>query len=105
MLPFEAHLLAAGWPRYKEAEQGGGEGDGSTSGSEGERVVEREGSRGARMLFQARRWALQGGGGTVPWWMNCIGLGAGVRWGWGWGHDQPEGLAVLAVCCPRGPLF
>lgn len=55
MLPFEAHLLAAGWPRYKEAEQGGGEGDGSTSGSEGERVVEREGSRGARMLFQARR--------------------------------------------------
>lgn len=57
MLPFEAHLLAAGWPRYKEAEQGGAESDGGSSGSEGERVVEREGSRGARMLFQARRWA------------------------------------------------
>ncbi|PSC69825.1 von Willebrand type A [Micractinium conductrix] len=59
MLPFEAHLLAAGWPRYVDAEPSGEEGeDGSSGGgggSSGERVVTKEGSRGARMLFQARR--------------------------------------------------
>ena len=61
MLPFEAHLLAAGWPRWEAAgEEGGGggeggEGGGEGGGGEGERVMTREGSRGARMLFQARR--------------------------------------------------
>ena len=64
MLPFEAHLLAAGWPRYVDAEPSGEEGeDGSSGGgggSSGERVVTKEGSRGARMLFQARRSAARG---------------------------------------------
>lgn len=60
MLPFEAHLLAAGWPRWELASDSGedsmdGDGDGSGSG-EGELVMTKEGSRGARMLFQARRW-------------------------------------------------
>lgn len=58
MLPFEAHLLAAGWPRWEDAPASGEEDDeqagGSGSGS-GERVLAREGSRGARMLFMARR--------------------------------------------------
>jgi hypothetical protein len=55
MLPFEAHLLAAGWPRFEPAK---GDGTDEEGGSDrGERVVAREGSRGARMLFQARRCA------------------------------------------------
>ena len=71
MLPFEAHLLAAGWPRWEDAAPGngdkeGGEGGASSSsagsssgggggGGGGERVMAREGSRAARMLFMARR--------------------------------------------------
>lgn len=57
MLPFEAHLLAAGWPRWEDApaaDEDGGDGDGTSSGG-GERVLAREGSRAARMLFMARR--------------------------------------------------
>jgi hypothetical protein len=56
MLPFEAHLLAAGWPRFEPAPASSEEGeDGDGSSGDGERVMTREGSRGARMLFQARR--------------------------------------------------
>ncbi|KAI7839236.1 hypothetical protein COHA_006934 [Chlorella ohadii] len=60
MLPFEAHLLAAGWPRWEDAPASSSgqeeeeEQDGD-SGSSGERVLAREGSRAARMLFMARR--------------------------------------------------
>ena len=62
MLPFEAHLLAAGWPRFEPApassEDGQGHESDSSSGGgsgSGDWVLTREGSRGARMLFQARR--------------------------------------------------
>lgn len=64
MLPFEAHLLAAGWPRWEEAapSSGGEEGGEGGGSSDGERVLAREGSRAARMLFMARRcaWLAQG---------------------------------------------
>lgn len=55
MLPFEAHLLAAGWPRWEDA-PASDEDDGSGKPAARERVVAREGSRAARMLFMARRW-------------------------------------------------
>lgn len=60
MLPFEAHLLAAGWPRWEDAPSGSNGGEGredeeGRDGSGGERVLAREGSRAARMLFMARR--------------------------------------------------
>jgi hypothetical protein len=77
MLPFEAHLLAAGWPRWRAAEEG-------EDGSEGARVMEREGSRGARMLFQARRCACLG-----PEERRLLAHCSGIR---GW----PAG----AVACP-----
>ena len=71
ILPFEAHLLAAGWPRFEPAADtaadgaasgpGGdaavaaAKGDGSASSGGGQRVLAREGSRAARLLFMARR--------------------------------------------------
>lgn len=57
MLPFEAHLLAAGWPRWEDAPSNGEEGgeEGGGSGGGGGRVLAREGSRAARLLFMARR--------------------------------------------------
>ncbi|KAI3428338.1 hypothetical protein D9Q98_006718 [Chlorella vulgaris] len=59
MLPFEAHLLAAGWPRFEDSGSGSGSGSGEEADgggeAEGGRVMVKEGSRGARMLFQARR--------------------------------------------------
>ncbi len=87
MLPFEAHLLAAGWPRWEDAPASSSgqeeeeEQDGD-SGSSGERVLAREGSRAARMLFMARRCAggkggvrsggaLAGAGPVVPAWYHA----------------------------------
>ena len=51
MLPFEAHLLAAGWPKDKK-KNGESGGDGSSSEEENKK---KEGSRAARLLFMARR--------------------------------------------------
>ena len=70
MLPFEAHLLAAGWPRWEDAPAGSNGGEGQEDeegrdGSGGERVLAREGSRAARMLFMARR--CEAAEGAVGW--------------------------------------
>lgn len=56
MLPFEAHLLAAGWPKdqKKNRESAGGDGS-SSSRSEEENNKKKEGSRAARLLFMVRR--------------------------------------------------
>lgn len=97
MLPFEAHLLAAGWPRYKEAEQAGGEGDDGSSGGESEHVIEREGSRGARMLFQARRWAeTQSGFLQTCTDVHSGGQRAGMGWG-GWGRPQQQTWSQCSI--------
>ena len=52
MLPMEAHLLAAGWPRRvpRAAADSGGESDEGEGGA-----LVREGSRACRLLFMARR--------------------------------------------------
>lgn len=50
MLPFEAHLLAAGWPRKQAASSGSSEEEG-----EGSAPVVVQGSQACRRLFMARR--------------------------------------------------